>query len=204
MLNLAVFVSGRGSNFISVFNNIRNGKIDAQINFLVSDNKNCNAVAFAKENKIPVLFVSEIAKEDYIDYTELADLFNKQKIGLIVLAGFLKKIPDNFIEVFENKIINIHPALLPSFGGKGMYGMNVHRAVFEKSCKVSGATIHFVNKIYDDGKIIFQKSVDISDVNSAEEIAERVLKIEHEILPFIVSKFSENKIKIYNNRVIID
>jgi folate-dependent phosphoribosylglycinamide formyltransferase PurN len=120
-----------------------------------------------------------------------------------LLAGFLKKISDEFVDAFENKIINIHPALLPSFGGKGMYGINVHKAVFDSSAKISGATVHFVDKIYDNGKIIAQKAVDISHVNNPEEIAEKVLEVEHELLPFVVEKFADYKIKIVNNRVLI-
>jgi len=120
-----------------------------------------------------------------------------------VLAGFLKKIPDKVIDEYEGRIINIHPALLPSFGGKGMYGKNVHRAVFNRSCQVSGVTVHFVDKIYDNGKIIAQKTVDISNVQSPEEIAERVLKIEHKILPEVIEKFAENKVIVKGNRVII-
>jgi len=91
-------------------------------------------------------------------------------VDLIVLAGFLKKIPDEFVDEFENKIINIHPALLPSYGGKGMYGLNVHKAVFEARDKISGATVHFVDKVHDNGKIISQRSVNIDDLKSAEEI----------------------------------
>jgi len=204
MLNLAVFVSGRGTNFISVYNEILNGNIDASIKVLVSDKPDCPAVDFALKNDIPVKFLSTQKKDNFLSYKELSALFNDSKIGLIVLAGFLKKIPDEFVEIFENKIINIHPALLPAFGGKGMFGMNVHKAVFEKSCKVTGATVHFINKVYDDGKIIFQKAIEIINVNSPLEIADRVLEIEHEILPFVVKKFSENKIKFVNNRVVIE
>jgi folate-dependent phosphoribosylglycinamide formyltransferase PurN len=120
---------------------------------------------------------------------------------LIVLAGFLKLIPPDFIERFKNRVINIHPALLPSFGGKGMYGMNVHKAVFESSAKISGATVHIIDNTYDTGKIIAQKSVDISDVNSPEEIAERVLNIEHYLLPFVIGKFADKKIKLVNNKI---
>ena len=123
------------------------------------------------------------------------------KIDLVVLAGFLKLIPKEIVSHFDRHIINIHPALLPSFGGKGMYGINVHKAVFDSSAKVSGATIHFVDANYDTGKIIIQKCVDISDVKTPEEIAEKVLKIEHDILPYTVEKFAENKIRIIDNRV---
>ncbi len=203
MLKIAVFVSGRGSNFQAVLNEINSRGLNAEIKYLISDKLNCGAIEIAKENGIKVFSVSEIIKENFIDYTELIKNFTESKIELIVLAGFLKKIPDQLIEKFENRIINIHPALLPSFGGKGMYGMNVHKAVFETSAKVSGATIHFVDKVYDNGKIIYQKCVDISEVNSPEEIAEKILKIEHEILPFVIKKFSENKISFEKNRVII-
>jgi len=125
------------------------------------------------------------------------------EVNLIVLAGYLKLIPNELIEYFTNRIINIHPALLPSFGGKGMYGMNVHRAVFSSSAKVSGATVHMVDTTYDTGKIIAQKCVDISDVKSPEDIAERVLKIEHQLLPEVVKAFAENRVKLESDRIII-
>jgi folate-dependent phosphoribosylglycinamide formyltransferase PurN len=131
-------------------------------------------------------------------------LLNQYQIDLIVLAGFLKLIPGEIVRNFSGKIINIHPALLPSFGGKGMYGINVHKAVFESSSKVSGASIHFVDETYDTGKIIAQRCVDISDVSSPEEIAERVLKVEHELLPFVILKYAEGKIKKINNRIVIE
>lgn len=199
MLNISVFVSGRGSNLKAVYEKVPKEKVT--ICAVVSDKKDCPAINFAKEKNIPFYFVSIIPKEGFVTYSYLISEFKKINIGLIVLAGFLKKIPDEFVDAFENKIINIHPALLPSFGGKGMYGMNVHQAVFNSSAKISGATVHFVDKIYDNGKIIAQRAVDIEDVKSPEEIAERVLKIEHELLPFVVEKFADNKIVIDNNRV---
>jgi folate-dependent phosphoribosylglycinamide formyltransferase PurN len=107
------------------------------------------------------------------------------------------------IAKFKNRIINIHPALLPSFGGKGMYGMKVHEAVFKSSAKVSGASIHLVDENYDTGKIVAQQGVDISDVASPKEIADRVLKIEHKLLPYVISKFADGNIKIVNERVVI-
>jgi len=201
MINVAVFVSGRGSNFRLVYEKVPPEKINYSA--LISDKKECAAVDFASQKKIPVFYVSNTNKENFISYDKLLTELNKKKIHLILLAGFLKKIPDEFIDEFENKIINIHPALLPSFGGKGMYGMNVHKAVFDSSVKVSGATVHFVDKIYDNGKIILQKTVDISNVKNPEEIAEKVLKVEHEIFPFVVEKFTDDKIKFINNRVVI-
>ncbi len=201
MLNIAAFVSGRGSNLKSVFEKVSKEKI--RICAVVSDKKDCLAVNFASQNNIPVFAVSNTIKNDFIDYSQLIGKLKELSVDLIMLVGFLKKIPNEFVDAFENKIINIHPALLPAFGGKGMYGMNVHEAVFKSSAKVSGATVHFVDKIYDNGKIIAQRTVDIGDVKNAEEIASRVLKAEHELLPFVVEKIADNKIKIENNRVVI-
>ena len=201
MLNIAAFVSGRGSNLKSVYEKVSKEKIT--ICAVVSDRKECLAVNFAFQNNIPVFFVSSKEKEGFIDFSELIIKLKECSTDLVLLAGFLRKIPGEFVDAFENKIVNIHPALLPSFGGKGMYGSNVHKAVFDSSAKVSGATVHFVDKIYDHGKIIAQRAVDISNVKDAEEIASRVLQAEHEILPYVIDKFADNKINIENNRVII-
>lgn len=204
MLKIAVFVSGRGSNLKAILDAKSDNYLNIDVKALVSDKLDCLAVNIAKEYNIPVYYVSSGKEnEEFISYDRLYDIFKGEGINLIVLAGFLKKIPDSFVERFDNKIINIHPALLPSFGGKGMYGMNVHKAVFEFSSKVSGATVHFVDKVYDNGKIIAQRAIDISDVESPEEIAERVLKIEHELLPFVIKKIEENKVIRKNNRVVI-
>ena len=201
MYNLAVFVSGRGSNLKALFKEISNSEI--RVVSVVTNMPDCAAVTFAQDNDIPVYFISNQTKDGFVNFDELAGILKDHKVNLVVLAGFLKKIAESFVDAFPDKIINIHPALLPSFGGKGMYGINVHKAVFEKSVQVSGATVHFVDKVYDNGKIIAQRTVDIYDVESPEEIAERVLKIEHELLPFVVKKMAEEKIIIKNNRVYI-
>lgn len=201
MLNTVFFVSGKGSNLKSCYEKIPKDKI--RICAVVSDKKNCDAVQFAVQNEIPVYLVNSKNQTGFFNYVELIQQLKKIPADLIVLAGFLKMIPDVFVDEFENRIINIHPALLPSFGGEGMYGMNVHRAVFDSSAKISGATVHFVDKVYDHGKIIAQRSVDISDVQNPDEIAERVLNLEHELLPYVIQKIAENKIVINQNRVII-
>ena len=200
ILKIAVFVSGRGSNLQAILDyrqKIKPIKVEA----VVSDKMNCPAFEIAKRNSISVFSVG--SREGYVSYDQLSSLLLDLGIELIVLAGFLKLIPVDFVRRFENKMINIHPALLPSFGGKGMYGINVHQAVFKSSAKVSGATVHLVDPDYDSGKIVAQRCVDISDVKSPEEIAERVLSIEHEILPYVVGKFAEGKVKVINERVVI-
>lgn len=204
MLKLAVFVSGRGSNLKSIVDSIETGKLNAIVLAVISNKSDAPALSFAKDKSILTFVVSSNNNQEAISFFDLSQKLIELEIDLIVLAGFLKKIPDDFVELFENRIINIHPALLPSFGGKGMYGLNVHKAVFDSSAKLSGATVHFVNQNYDEGKIIAQKCVDISDVKTPEEIADRVLKVEHLLLPEVIQFFAEGKVKIINQRVVIE
>ena len=199
-MRIAVFVSGRGSNLQALLNSQKErGYFEVKAVF--SDKKDCAAFGIAGDHSIPTYCLG--SKDGCISYSDLSALLTELKIDIIVLAGFLKLIPEDLIKRYSLKIINIHPALLPAFGGKGMYGLNVHRAVFESAAKVSGPTVHFVDTTYDTGKIIAQKCVDISDVKSPEEIAERVLKAEHELLPFVVEKMASGKVKIIDGRPVI-
>ena len=200
MIKVAVFVSGRGSNLQAVLNSAKLKNL-VTVDSVISDKKNCKAFQIAAENSIDHFTLG--SEEDSIGYKQLTNFLKARNIDLVVLAGFLKLIPTELIREFKTRIINIHPALLPAFGGKGMYGMNVHKAVLESSQTKSGATVHLVDETYDTGKIIAQREVDISDLDSAEAIAARVLKIEHELLPFVIEKFAENKIDISKDKVII-
>jgi len=199
-LKIAVFVSGRGSNLNAILN-YTDLKNFVEVTAVVSDKTNCKAFEIADSFGIKCFTVGTGAGQ--INQADITKVLKDLNIDFIVLAGFLKLIPQELIENYKDRIINIHPALLPSFGGKGMFGMNVHRAVFDSSAKVSGATVHFVDATYDTGKIIAQKCVDISDVNNPEEIAERVLKIEHQLLPEVLKAFTENRIIIESRRVVI-
>ena len=127
----------------------------------------------------------------------------EEQVDLVVLAGYLAILSEKFITTFKNKIINIHPSLIPSFCGAGYYGLHVHEAALKRGVKVSGATVHFVNEEVDGGPIILQEAVDISDLNTAEEIQNRVLEIEHRILPLAVKLYCENRIIIDKGRTII-
>ena len=201
MLRVSVFVSGRGSNLKAILDSPKLKNL-VEVKSVVSDKDNCPAFELAKSFSIPVYSVGK--KEGFISFDDLIAKLQDCDTELIVLAGFLKLLPENFVRSFKNKIINIHPALLPSFGGSGMYGMNVHRAVFESSAQVSGATVHFVDETYDTGKIIAQRCVDISDARSPEDLAEKVLKIEHQILPFVIEKIALGKIFVDKFRVIVE
>jgi len=126
----------------------------------------------------------------------------EEKVDLVVLAGYLAIISENLIKLYKNKIINIHPSLIPSFCGPGYYGIHVHKKAYERGVKVSGATVHFVSEVVDGGPIILQEAIDISDANSPEEIQEKILlNIEHKIIVKAVKLYCEGKIKIENERV---
>lgn len=200
MLRLAVFVSGRGSNLKAILEHPELKNL-IEVVAVFSDKSDCGAFQIAGSYGIETRVLGK--GEGRISNENLLETLKNYKLNLIVLAGYLKLVPVEVVKEFENRIINIHPALLPSFGGKGMYGMNVHTAVFNSSAKVSGATVHFVDAEYDKGKIIAQKCVDISDAKSPEEIAERVLRVEHQLLPEVIKAFAENRIFVENNRAII-
>ena len=203
MIRIAVFASGRGSNFQAIHQNISEGSISAQIDLLVTDQPRAGAIDYANAHHIPV---SVIRPRDYASpvlYGEaLAEVLGKHHIGLIVLAGFLKMIPVNIIQAYPQAILNIHPALLPSFGGAGMYGMRVHEAVFNAGVKLSGVTIHFVNEKYDDGAIILQEAVDISGCRTPQEIANRVLSLEHNAYSQAIRKVCSLPFELHGKRVI--
>jgi len=197
-LVVAVFVSGRGSNLKAILDSPKLRHI-AEVKAVFSDKADCPAFEIAKQFSIPAYCIGK--NEGSISNKKLKDHLISLEIDLIVLAGYLKLIPGDVVSSFKFRIINIHPALLPSFGGSGMYGANVHKAVFNSSAQVSGATVHFVDETYDTGKIIAQRCVDISNVNSPAEIAEQVLKVEHTILPDVIEKLALKKVIIENGRV---
>jgi formyltetrahydrofolate-dependent phosphoribosylglycinamide formyltransferase len=201
LLTIAIFVSGRGSNLRAVLDSPKLKDL-IRVKAVVGDKLYCPAFDIANNFSVPVYSVGK--KEGFTSFNDLKIILKELQIDLIILAGFLKLIPEDFVKSYSNRIINIHPALLPSFGGAGMYGMNVHRAVFESSAQVSGASVHFVDETYDTGKIIAQKCVDISEAKSPEEIAERVLRIEHQLLPDVIEKIALGKVFVEDFRVRVE
>jgi phosphoribosylglycinamide formyltransferase 1 len=200
---IAVFASGRGSNFIKIYHNIQKGKIPAQIVCLISDNPSAGAIQFAIQHQIPPAVLQPKNFSDPLLFgKEILNLLHQNQVDWIVLAGFLKKIPDNVVKTYNNRIINIHPALLPAFGGKGMYGMHVHAAVFTSGVKISGVTVHLVNEIYDSGPIVMQQAVNIEECQNPQEIAEKVLKIEHKLYSRALLRLFNEPYQIVANRVV--
>jgi len=192
-MRVAILASGSGSNAAALMNHFSNTEgIDV---VLVASNRS-SAGVLEKANQAGV--VSLHFSREELDSGELLKKLETLKVDWVLLAGFLLKIPVDFCRAFENKILNIHPSLLPKFGGEGMYGMHVHRAVFEVEEKESGMTIHYVNERYDEGAIVFQGRIDVSEFKSAEEIASEVLKLEHEYYPRVAREIildSERNIK---------
>ena len=189
MKNIAIFASGSGSNaqkIITYF--LKHNSIKVQL--VISNNKDAGVLQIAKEHQIPTAIIN---KKTILDPLVVSSILKHHAIDFIVLAGYMILIPSYLSRLYENKMVNIHPALLPKYGGKGMYGHFVHEAVFENKEKESGITIHLVNEHYDEGKIVFQKSIDISNCKSPIEIAQRVLELEHQnYAPTIETLLNQN------------
>jgi len=201
---IAVFASGRGSNFQAILEQIKKGFIPASIELCITNNPEAGIIEIAEANGIPVKICPPNDYSDSHAFNQaILTALIEAEIDYIILAGYLKLIGRQIVDRYNNKIINIHPALLPSFGGKGMYGHHVHESVFNSGVKLSGATVHLVNNEYDAGPIVLQKSVSIEDAISDEEIAKRVLKIEHEIFPQAVKLLVEDRLEVNGVRVTI-
>lgn len=191
---IAVFASGGGTDFQSIID-ANEREHFCEIAYLIASKDGIGAIDRAEKHKITTAVYS---KKHYPDienlYADLTRLLNENGIDYIVLAGWLKIIPESFIKKFEDRIINIHPSLIPAFCGAGMYGLNVHKAVIDYGAKISGCTVHFVNEIPDGGAIIAQRAVEVKDGDTPESLQSRILEKEHELLPYCVKKLCEGKI----------
>ena len=196
MKNIGVLVSGGGTNLQSVIDNIESGKINGQIKIVISNKESAYGLERARKHGIKAIYLN--------GEKEIIEELKNNDVDLVVLAGFLKILSHDFTRAFENKIINIHPSLIPSVCGKGYYGLKVHEAAVEYGVKVSGATVHFVDENTDTGAIIMQKTVDVLPDDSAQDLQKRVLCVEHEILSQVIAKFCEDKIKLVGRRVYIE
>lgn len=204
-LKIAVFASGRGSNFEAILKAIRGGKIrGAEIVVVISNNSGAGALSTARTNGIPAVHVSRMQFESEGEFdTQLLNTLDNHRVNFIALAGYMKKISPAVISRYRNRIVNIHPALLPEFGGAGMYGEHVHKAVIAAGKTVSGATVHIVDEVYDRGAIVLQKSVPVAPGETPETLAAKVLELEHEIYPEAIRLFAEGKVTITEHKASI-
>lgn len=206
MKNIVVLVSGGGTNLQALIDASERGEIEnGRISCVVSSNPNAYAIERAKKHNIDYAVIRRKDYESLDSYDEaLTALLLEKKADLVVLAGFMTILGDKVIKQFENRMINIHPSLIPSFCGAGFYGLKVHEAALARGVKVTGATVHFVNEICDGGPIILQKAVEISNDDTAETLQRKVMEqAEWKILPKAVSLFCSEKISIQGGRTII-
>ena len=196
MVNIAVFVSGGGTNLQSLIDACSRGEINGEIKLVVSNRKKAYGLERARNANIKAEWIK--------DNDLIIKRLKEEKIDLIVLAGYLAIVPDELINLYENKIINIHPSLIPSFCGPGFYGIHVHEEAFKRGVKVAGATVHFVSNVVDGGPIILQEAIDGSKASSPSEMQEMVLlNVEHKLLPEAVRLFCDGKLIVEEERVII-
>lgn len=184
MIKIAVFASGSGSNAESIAKYFHEHD-NIRVTLFVTNNSKAGVIERGKKLDISVLVI----KNDQLNSPSLFEELKNQEINYIVLAGFLRLLPKELIDQYPEKIINIHPSLLPKYGGKGMYGMNVHKAVAKAGESETGLTIHLVNTEYDKGKILFRKKVKILPMDKAEDIAARVLRWEHDCYPKVIEDY---------------
>jgi phosphoribosylglycinamide formyltransferase-1 len=185
MINIAVFASGEGSNAENLFR-FFSTSTKVKIKLVVTNNENAGIVEKAERYKKNLQIISKTSLQNYTD--QFIDFLKTEKVDLIVLAGFLLKVPEKLVKAFPGRIINIHPALLPKFGGKGMYGMHVHKTVLEAGEKESGITVHFVDEEYDNGAIILQERCEIAADETPESLAAKVHQLEYDFFPKAVQK----------------
>ena len=206
MKNIAVFVSGGGTNLQAIIDAIKSNKItNGKISLVLSSKDGVYAIERAKNNNIPVEIVR---RKEYPGEKEFSEkILEKTKlydIDLIVLAGFLSVLSEDFVKLYGNKIINTHPTLIPAFCGKGWYGLKVHEKVLERGVKLSGSTVHFVNEITDGGPIILQKAAEVKDDDTPERLQARIMtECEQVILVEAVDLFCNDKLEVRNNKVYI-
>ena len=191
--NIAVLISGSGTNLQAIIDNTKNKNINGNIKIVISNKENAFGLERAKKASIKTM----VCKDD----EKLLDRLREEKVDLVVLAGYLKIIPQKIIDEFDSKIINIHPSLIPSFCGMGYYGRKVHEKVYEKGVNFTGATTHFVTRDPDQGPIIYQEIVKIDQNDSVDDIAKNVLEKEHQILVRSVKDFCDDLLYVKNNRV---
>lgn len=207
MKNIIVLVSGGGTNLQALIDAEKRGEIQGgKITCVISSKADAYALERAKQNGIKTRV---LVRKDYADVHEyskaMLDALNEEKADLVVYAGFMTILDESLCRAYPNKMINVHPALIPSFCGKGFYGLHVHEAALEKGVKVSGATVHFVTEVCDGGPIILQDTVKVQDDDTPETLQRRIMEnVEWKILPKAVSLFCQDKIRVENGRTYID
>lgn len=196
MVKIGVLISGGGTNLQAVIDGCENKSINGEVRVVISNKENAYGLERARNHNIKAICEK--------DEDKIIEVLKENEIELVILAGYLKIVSPKLVNEYRNKIINIHPSLIPAFCGKGYYGEKVHQGVIDYGAKVTGATVHFVDEGADTGPIIMQKTVEVKQDDDAKKLAERVLEVEHEILTKSISMFCENKLTVNGRRVYIN
>ncbi|TYP92607.1 formyltetrahydrofolate-dependent phosphoribosylglycinamide formyltransferase [Fodinibius salinus] len=200
MTNIVVFASGSGTNFQAIIDAVESGQINGRIAGLITNKSGIQAIERAQKHDIEHRLLAPSQFSDRSRYINtLLDQLTDWETDLIVLAGYMLKIPPKVIEQFRGRIVNIHPSLLPKYGGKGFYGMRVHQAVIDNNEDKSGCTVHLVTEKYDDGPILGQRKVPVKDSDDADTLADRILKEEHKLFPEIIAQLTDKLNSKSNN-----
>ena len=204
MLKIGFMASGGGSNFTAIVDRVRDGSLrDVQIEFLITNNSQCGAAEAARTAGIKVYHISGVTHPSPEELAAaMVSAIDIHGIQLLVLAGYMKKVPDALLARLPQRVINVHPALLPAFGGPGHWGRHVHEAVYDAGVRVTGVTVHFVDSVYDHGKILAQRSTPVLFHDSVDDIAGKVLVQEHDLYWRVVQAFAHDKVAIVNGRVL--
>ncbi|MBA3046602.1 MAG: phosphoribosylglycinamide formyltransferase [Candidatus Thermoplasmatota archaeon] len=198
MLRIAVLASGGGTGLQSILDACESGQIDGKVVLVISNNKDAYALNRAREYEAKAIFIDHRGKTRDAHETEIVRELEAMKIDLTILAGYLRMFTKYFVDKYKNQIINIHPALLPKYGGKGMHGLKVHRAVLDSNEQVSGCSVHFVTEGVDEGPVIARMKVPVKPEDTVETLRERVLAAEHLLLPMVVQWFAQGKVYAEN------
>ena len=199
MINIVALISGRGSNLKAILEGIKSGKIKANISLVISNKRNAKGLQIAKDYGVKTLFVNPKDFENREDYDRfLVKVIKKENPDLIVLAGYMRILTDYFIDSFPNKIVNIHPSLIPAFKG-----LKAQKQALDFGAKYTGCTVHFVSKEVDSGAVIIQAVVPVLPDDTEETLSERILRMEHRIYPQAIKWFSENRIKLEGRKVLV-
>jgi len=198
-VHIAVFLSGGGSNLQALIDGYKAGILSGKITFVVSNKRKAFGLKRAEKEQIETaVFKVKDYESDTAAGVDLLEKLEERNIDYIALAGYLQLLPELVVKAYRNRIVNIHPALLPKFGGKGMYGLHVHKAVLEAGETESGATVHLVDEFYDNGKILEQMNVNVMKDDTAETLAARVLEKEHKLYPRALEKLIKGKYELKN------
>ena len=196
MVKIGVLISGGGTNLQAIIDGCENKSINGEVRVVISNKEEAYGLERARNHKITAICEK--------DENKIIEILKENEVELVILAGYLKIVSPKLVNEYRNKIINIHPSLIPSFCGKGYYGEKVHQGVIDYGAKVTGATVHFVDEGADTGPIIIQKTVEVKQDDDAKKLAKRVLEVEHEILTKSISMFCENKLTVNGRRVYIN